>query len=146
MIGYFKYNQKMNRLFSEKMSVRDKFARSIRKAQKEKKSKNDIEALEGQAQFEEIMVDEEIAILASDYLISKAQRSFIQIPLMDLEGMWKKCEIISNRRVLTTAGIATVRSALRCETKERAAMWLPILAALTGIIGSATGLISIAMK
>lgn len=146
MNEYLKYRAKLAKLFSQKEAIRNAYADDIRKAQKEGKSRDDIQSLEHSSHFEESMVDEEISILATDNLISKARRRFVPIPSHETEGMWDQCDTISNRYVLTSKGISEVRSSLRKEQKEQIELAVMILAILTGIIGAITGLVAVIMK
>ncbi|MEW6536947.1 MAG: hypothetical protein AB1454_15155 [Candidatus Auribacterota bacterium] len=146
MIEYCKYRAKLANLFRRKKSLRAAFAEDIRKARKEGKSTEDIQSLEHQSYFEESMIDEEIAILATDYLLEKARRQFVPIPSHDTNGMWKQCNTISNRYVLTNQGISQLRSSLRKNRKEQVEFVVMVLAALTGIIGAVTGLVAVILK
>ena len=146
MIEYLKYRAKLAKLFRQKEAIRNAYADDIRKAQKEGKSREDIQSIEHSSYFEESMVDEEILILATDHLISKARRRFVPIPPHETEGMWERCDTISNRYVLTSKGISDLRSSLRKEQKEQVELMVLILAILTGIVGAVTGLVAVIMK
>ena len=146
MNEYLKYRSKLAKLFSQKESIRNSYADDIRKAQKEGKPRDDIQSIEATSYFEETMVDEEISALATDYLIGKATRRFVPIPSHETDGMWDKCNAISNRYVLTKLGISELRSSLRKEQKEQVELVVMILAILTGIIGAVTGLMAVIMK
>ena len=146
MTEYCKYRAKLAKLFRQKERLRAAFAADIRKAQKDSKSREDIQSLEHQSYFEESMIDEEIAILATDNLIRKARRRFVPIPSHDTDGMWEQCNTISNRYVLTDQGISQLRSSLQKERKEHAEIVVMVLAVLTGIIGAVTGLVAVIMK
>ena len=63
MIEQVKYRSTLTKLFRQKEALRGAFAEDIRKAQKEGKSREEIQSLEHQSHFEENMVDEEISIL-----------------------------------------------------------------------------------
>jgi hypothetical protein len=146
MSEYLKYRAKLAKLFSQKEAIRNSYADDIRKAQKAKKSQDDIKSLESSSYFEESMVDEEISLLATDYLIGKATRRFVPIPSRETEGMWNQCNNISDRYILTRQGISELRSSLRKEQKEKIELVVMILAVLTGIIGAVTGLVAVIMK
>jgi hypothetical protein len=148
MIEYFKnrYRAKLARLFRQREKLRAAFAEDIRKAQKDGKPSDDIKSLEYQSYFEESMIDEEIAILATDYLIQKARRRFLPIPSHDTEGMWEQCNVISTRYVLTNRGISELRSSLRKEQNDQAELVVRILTLLVGIIGAFTGFVAVIRK
>lgn len=146
MTEYYRYRAKLAKLFRQKESLRSAFTSDIRKAQKGCKSRKDIQSLEHQSCFEESIIDEEIAILATDNLIRKAKRRFMPIPSHDTDGMWVQCNTISNRYVLTNQGISQLRSSLHKERKEHAELVVMVLAVLTGIIGAITGLVAVIIK
>ena len=136
----------LRRLFKQKDKGSAAFAKDISRARAEGKKTDNIRGLEHEAWFEEDMVNEEISILVTNYLVSKATKHFIAIPPHAEEGMWAQCNKISERYVLTNAGISALRSSLRAEAKERRDFIIPAIAALTGIIGTMTGLIAVLKK
>lgn len=146
MIEHLKYRAKLTKLFRQKERLRAAFTEDIRKARKAGKPTEDIQSLEDHSCFEERIIDEEIAILATDNLIRKARRWFVPIPSYDADGMWKRCNTINNRYVLTSQGISQLRSSLRKEHKEHAELLVMVLAVLTGIVGAVTGLVAVIMK
>lgn len=80
----------------------------------------------------------------SDYLLAEADRLLVPIPDENDEAMWT----VGNdngveRRVLTRAGINTVRAAIRAEKKASTERFLLIASGLVGVIGAVTGLVSI---
>lgn len=98
------------------------------------------------AYVEDSMIEEEIAILATDYITQMARRRFVPIPSHDQNGMWDQCNKMSNRYILTHRGISQLRSSLRKDRKEQVELVVMILAVLTGIIGAATGLWAVILK
>lgn len=146
MTDFIKYRIALWRLLKQKEKIRFAYAKEISTAHKEGKKPDDIRALEASAWFEEQMLNEEISLLVTAHWISKATKHFITIPSRATEGMWEQCDKISERFVLTNAGISALRSALRAEIKERRDLVLPYILALTGIIGTLTGLVAILRK
>ena len=146
MIEYLRYRAKLAQLFRQKKTMRASYAEDIRKARKEGKSGDDIRSIESGSQFEETMINEEVAILATDNLIEKARRRLIPIPSHDTDGMWEKCCVMDDRYVLSNQGISQLRSSLRKEQKERVELVVQFLAPLIGIIGAVTGLVAVIMK
>jgi len=136
----------LRRLSKQKGKIRSEYAKDLASARAAGNSINDLRALESEAWFEESMVNEEIALLITDFLVSKADKHFIATPSRKEEGMWEQCDKISERFVLTKAGISAVRSSIRTEAKERRDLILPVIAALTGVIGTLTGLIAVLKK
>lgn len=143
MLEHLKYRLALSKLFKQKEELRTAFSADIRKARTEGKRTDDIESIESQSRVEEQMLDEQISILVTNYLIGQASRRFVPIPPHSEQNMWSQCDVISNRYVLTNDGITRLRSALRSEQKERNEMWLTMLAALTGIVGALTGLVAV---
>lgn len=146
MIETLRYRAKLAKLFRKKEDLRAAFAEDIQKAQNEGKPQEEIQFLKHQSYSEERMFDEEISILATDNLIRKASRRFVPIPSRETEGMWERCDNISNRYVLTSKGISGLRSNLRKEQKEQFELVVMVLAILTGIVGAVTGLVAVMMK
>lgn len=146
MIDYIRYRMALRRLSKRKRKIRDSFGKDLISARAADKSMNDLRSLESEAWFEEGMVDEEIALLITDFLIAKADKHFIATPSRKEEEMWEQCNKISERFVLTNVGISAIRSSIRAEAKERRYFILPVIAALTGVIGTITGLIAVLKK
>lgn len=146
MIDYLRYRMALRKLSKQKRKIRRAYTKDLASARAAGKNINDLRSLESDAWFEESMVDEEIALLITDFLVSKADKHFISTPSRKEEGMWEQCEKISERYVLTKAGISAVRSTIRAEAKERRDLFLPVIAALTGIIGTITGMIAVLKK
>ena len=146
MIEYLKYRLVLTKLFRQKVKLRATFKEDILRARKQGKSRDDIMSLESQAWFEEQMVNEEISIIVTDYLIRRAKQHFMPIPSRDETSMWEQCNKISNRYVLTDTGIFKLRSDMRLEQKERIDVLLTLLAAFTGIVGALTGLAAVLLK
>ncbi|MDF3129274.1 hypothetical protein P0Y35_08710 [Kiritimatiellaeota bacterium B1221] len=146
MIEHLKYKLELAKCFRQKEVIRKAYADDIRKALKDGKTGTDIQSLESGSHFEENIIDEEISILVTDYIIRKARRQFVEIPAHESEGMWEQCNKVSYRYVLTSKGISELRSSLRKERKEQVELVVMILTVLTGIIGSATGLVAVIFK
>ncbi|HWA04598.1 MAG TPA: hypothetical protein VG819_13845 [Rhizomicrobium sp.] len=90
-------------------------------------------------------LDGEIWELISRSLVDQAQR--FQLPLPGSED-WTETGGLAYKH-LTPAALAELRSAIRSEQKERWTMrllWLPILPALTGVLGAVIGLVAILKK
>lgn len=146
MIDYIRYRRQLAKLFKRRKSLHDIYVKEIRKAHQERKPRDDLAVLEAEASFEQRMINEEISILVTGYLIMRANLRFIPVPSRSEDGMWEECEFESNRFVLTDAGISKLRTSLRSEWKERNEMVIKVLAAITGIIGAATGFLAVWLK
>jgi hypothetical protein len=146
MIDYIRYRRKIAGLFRQRKSMGDAYAREIHNAREEGRPREEIESIEADAHSERHIIDEDISILVTDYLLMNANRRFVPIPSHDEDGMWKQCDAVSNRYVLTNAGISKLLASLRSEKKERNEIVLKTLAAITGIIGAATGFLAVWLK
>ena len=143
MIEYIKFKLALRKFNKYIESVRKKYNEDVSVAKKEKKSNDDIRFIEHNAWHEERMYNEEISIIVTQYLLSKARKHFLPIPPREESEMWEQCNQISTQFVLTNAGVTKVRSFLRTESKERKEVILTYIAAFTGLIGAATGLIAV---
>lgn len=146
MIRHFKYRLKLAVLYRQSARLSAAYADDIRKAKNDGKTRQDIHSIESDSRFEADMLDEEIAILATDNLIEEARRRFIPIPPIDSNGMWEQCNKMSNRHVLTNQGISHIRSLLRTERKEHTELAMMVATVVTGIIGTITGLVAVIIK
>lgn len=146
MLDYIKYRIKLGEFYKQKTSIRESYSNEIRRAKMQGMSFEDIDSLWAEARIEVETIEESISTHVTDYLLLCANRRFVPIPSYDEMGMWEKCKLISSRYVLTNIGISRLRTALRSEMKERYEMVSIILAAITGIIGAATGLIAVLLK
>jgi hypothetical protein len=143
MIDYIKYRLELVKLFKEKKSIGDLYAKEIHKSQKQAKHREEIELIEAEFSFERRWIDENISLLVTDFLLRRADRRFVPVPSRDDAGMWEQCDLVNNRYTLTSAGISKLQTSLRLENKERNEIVLKILAAITGIIGAVTGLLAV---
>jgi len=146
MFNYIKYRVKLNKLSKSRKKIHDIYSKDIREAQQKKKSRDEIEEIKHDQYFEYAMIQEEIDILITSYLRSKANTLFVSLPEYDDEKMWTECNKISQQKVLTTLGINKIKKTIRQERKERVEIILMVAASLTGIIGAITGLIALIKK
>lgn len=92
---------------------------------------------------EQELYEEELAVLTSSYLVSRAHRMFIPVPEYKQEGdAWEQARS-TGRYYLRPEPLSALRSAIRKERKERHEIWLVWLAAITGLVGALTGLAAI---
>ena len=146
MIEYIKFKLALRKFDKYKEEVRKNYNEEIKQARKEQKIGDDLRMIEHSAWAEDRMYNEEISIIVTQYLLKKARKHFLPIPPREDTEMWEQCNQISTQFVLTNAGITEMRSILRTESKERREAILPYIAALTGLIGAATGLIAVIGK
>lgn len=136
MIDYIRYRTALRRLSKRKSKIRADYAKDLILARATSRNSDHLRSLQSEAWFEESMLDEEIALLITNYLVFKADKHFIATPSRKEEGMWEQCNKISERFVLTNAGVSALRSTIRAEAKERRDLILPVIAVLTGVIGT----------
>ena len=92
----------------------------------------------------------EIDVIKSANILRQARRYDLPDPIrtdvIEFDPNWN---IDAYRLYLTPVGRALVRNAIRQERRERwesIARWLPLLAALTGVLGTAIGVLSFLQK
>lgn len=141
-----KYQWKRTRLFARQAKTRDYFNRKIEEARRKSKSKEDIETLRAEAHFEYSYTKALIDELITNHLISIARRVIIELPDYGDETMWKESQYVGHSKLLSEKGISRLRSDVRKERGERKNIWIPWVAAITGLIGALTGLVSILLK
>lgn len=123
----------------------DKISRLHNKAVQELQSPTceDKQRLYAQFHSEQLIYEEELAVLTSSYMISLARRMFLPVPDFKPEGgAWEEAST-SGRYYLNAQALSTLRSSIRKERKERHEICLLWLAALTGLVGAVTGLVAV---
>jgi len=80
MIDYIRYRMALRQLSKQKRKIRSSYANDLASARAAGKNINDLRSLESEAWFEVGMVDEAIALLITDFLVSKADKHFIATP------------------------------------------------------------------
>jgi hypothetical protein len=101
-----------------------------------------MDALDSERYNELKPIWEEINIVVTSFLRVAAKKKFIPFPDFESPNMWEECSAISNQKVLSNLGIATVISALRNERREKIKLVLMVLAGVTGIVGALIGLLA----
>lgn len=131
---------KLHRLRSKTVGM---FKQLQEKARKEKKPREDIQSLISEEIFEVDMIDDEIEILESRYLIESARQLILPIPDFDINSdTWKESKITRRFR-LSKKAMVDMRSLVRKERKERREGIMLWLASLIGIIGALSGLLAV---
>lgn len=93
--------------------------------------------------------DGEIAELQTAYLIDRAERYGLLTPERAEGQSWDQTQGSMPYWHLTAEAMIKLRAEIRAEQKERWSvrlLWLPLLTALTGIIGTLIGLFAILKK
>lgn len=145
-MSYIKYRWKLRKLLRLQEKTQNSYKKNIKKAHKENKSHDDIEEIRSMAYSEYLMLKEEIDEYVTNYLTSVASKLMIPKPDLKDDSMWYNDQYTSRRKLLTENGISLIRSNIRNEKKESINLFLPIIAAITGMIGAITGLLAIILK
>ncbi|OGO05678.1 MAG: hypothetical protein A2Z76_04615 [Chloroflexi bacterium RBG_13_56_8b] len=135
MFALWKKNRELDR-------VTRLHSKAIKKAIKEKKSSEEIEALRSEMFADIDPIDEEIKALVSGKLIRKAESLFLPIPSLSESGIWRHGEFVGHW-YLSSSGITKVRGLIREETAARRKAFLEWASPLTGIIAATTGLLAV---
>ena len=146
MLDYLKYRMKLAKLRREESRISKIYQKVFKSYRLQNKSKDDMGMLYSELSAELMPIREEIDILVTSYLRGEARKKFIPLPDFESPKMWEECSTISYQKVLSNLGIATVRSALRNERREKIKFVLQVLAGITGIIGTLIGLFLIIKK
>lgn len=137
------YWWKLRRLQRKKEKILASYKRDKEKAERDKKAREQIENIDHDAMFESDLMDDEINSLASRHLIQSAQRLLLPIPEYSPDSdAWKQSRLTGRIR-LTRSAMATLRSGIRVERKERRESAMLWIAALTGALGALTGLLAV---
>jgi hypothetical protein len=134
-------------LLMKKQKEIDKSSKA--RVQQERAGQNryeEIEGIKGEANHDWFEIEDDISRLRTRYLCRIANRLILPIPDRKDDKMWENTTSYPEEKVLTTLGIAEVRSMIRRERKERIEHTALLIAALTGIIGTITGLIAVILK
>ena len=137
------------RLGWERTRLDKSYAKDIAEARKAK-DKDKVESLERDHRFEIDLHDEEEDEYITRKLLSKARRQKVPIPHRHNEDKsesehWYEGHY-SGRWYLTARGVAALRDEVRRELKARheaRSHWVFWFTALTGVIGSLTGLVAL---
>jgi hypothetical protein len=145
MLETIKHRYRLSRMLCEKRRLENAYAARIREAGNKVGASEARRDIILEAGFEQGLVDDSINMLVTTQLQRQADRLFVPVPDYEDQKMWTETTA-GDRRVLTPLGISTLRTAVRTEFGQRRESLLKFLAALTGIIGAATGLIAVWLR
>jgi hypothetical protein len=121
------------RLLRTRRKVRAVFRKERKRAEKQKKSRDEIESIISSEMFEIDMVDDDIETLEHRYLTDRARELFIPVPKFGVGVAWMESRITGRHR-LSNQALWRLRSAIRTERKERREGVVEWISALTGLI------------
>ncbi|MCY1522713.1 hypothetical protein D9M68_575780 [compost metagenome] len=102
-----------------------------------------LEAIQQDQYFELSMLDDEIEVLASRHLLDLAHQLLLPIPAFQEEGgAWERTTH-TGEFFLTRQAMKELRQSIREEEKARREGLVTWTAALVGLIGALTGLVSV---
>lgn len=108
---------------------------------------------DGNWQFEYQLLEEDEASFHSRQLLGRARQLRVPTPPVfdgtELSADYERSGLDGHRYYLSLAGEQKVRSAIREEEKYRSERWtrrIPYLTALSGLIGTITGLVALLAK
>ena len=88
-------------------------------------------------------INEEIAVLITQYFRHKAEKKFLPVPpINDKDGFWEQGQY-TGKWYLTKKGITELQSLIRKDGKEKREMFSYWISILFGLIGAITGLIAV---
>lgn len=141
-MNYFSYKKALIKLRLN----RDKENKALSKSFEEAKRTGGLEKAREVYQSESFDLDninEEIAVLITQYLRHKAEKKFLPVPpLNDKDGFWKQGQY-TGKWYLTNKGITELQSLIRKDGKEKREMFSYWISILFGLIGAITGLIAV---
>lgn len=143
---YFSYKKSLYKLRQQEDRFRKAYIKAVDEARKRGGWKEEEKARVCES-IDLDMVQDEISSLISDYLTSKAKRTFIALPQWPDpgNGMWEKSRFTERWR-LSPDGIAEVSQSIRRVQKEKVAMVSAIVSLLIGLIGTITGLVAVSRR
>ncbi|MEO9786267.1 MAG: hypothetical protein ABJF67_01465 [Aurantimonas coralicida] len=142
VIEAIRYRWTLYRLQSAERAEQDSYRDAVKKARAERKPREEVDSLEQEAWEMSKIHEDAIYLHITNHLRQVSNRMFLPMPAMDDEAAWFR-RTDYHRRVLSDAGIATVRSRIRREHKERSEVGLAWLAGATGVLGALTGLLAV---
>jgi hypothetical protein len=76
-------------------------------------------------------------------VLRKADRLFIPLPPFSDQEYWEEAGSMPNTYFLTRHGMNDLLGKIRAERKSRLEVWVPLVAAITGVLGAVTGLLAV---
>lgn len=144
-MNYFSYRRSLHKLSCKRDREDKRLWKLVGEAEKAggHEAANEVYQTES---FDFSLIEDKIAHLKTQYLISKAEKMSLPTPsVTDKDGLYE----ISNytrKWCLTNKGISEIRKLIRQERKEKLELWSHWATILIGVIGAVTGLIAVIMR
>ncbi len=129
------------------------FARVLHKAVRDCKAKDELDAIQREALFEDQLADDETQSHVTFSLIRRANQLSVRTPSRDDETLWRESPLNANVRYLNANGISVLTESIRVEQQkrrdERSAHLEAtgkIVVLLTGLAGTVIGIIAMLKK
>ncbi len=146
MFAVMKYRWQLCRPYRAMAKNRKIYSKKIEEAKKIDKGSEKIRQLQFLEHDEDSMYREDIDHLTTTFLTRKARRLMLPIPDLSDDQLWESYQWGGGYRKLTEKGISELRSTIRTEGKERRDAYLPMITALTGLVGVITGLLAVILN
>ena len=142
MLNALQYNFKLQQLQRSKRRVRKKYKEIYEQANRQKKSRDELEKLRYDERFDLEWIDDDIWRLQMQHISQQADKYLLPVPKFDQDsGEWIESDITRGWR-LSPAALAKLRTEIRQERKGRREHWQSWLTLLTGFVGALIGLLA----
>lgn len=142
MINYLKDKIEIYKANQNIRKVDRHYSPILASAEKAKRDRQECEDIAAEWYYTTREYKDQIERVLSRMLIRKAERLNVPTPDYDCEDMW----VGKEREYLNGKGRRVVGKAIRMEIKERLEVWIPLVTAVTGLLGVVIGLIAIFKK
>jgi hypothetical protein len=119
------------------------YSNLIEKAQKEKKSQDEVESLVSEMFNETGIIGEKISLLLSRNWVQKAEKLMLPYPDYGDTEYWVKTVYSQHGYFLNAKGVTKIRNLIREEKTAQRKGILDYAVLLIGLIGAITGLIAV---
>lgn len=144
ILEYIKDRLTLHRLSRELDKITRSYGRHIRRAEKEKKSQEDMESLFSEMNMMRQVPQLELDKVTTRCLLKTADRLLLPRPSYDDKSMWDTDNAwYGYPYLLTHEAMKIIRRNIRRERRERAEYCLKWVVPIIGIIGALTGLIAV---
>lgn len=146
MIQYLKFRFKLGKLFREKEKTEQRYMLDQEKLSKNRASLDEKESLYSEERSQVEIHEYEIEVLTTNYFMKLAKSRFIETPDWNDGKAWVESSLDPNRKVLSHSAISELRSKITQYRKERNEQMVPVITAVTGLMGALMGVIALFMS